>query len=139
MTQSQTIGQKIDHSAFLETHREFYSMQEWANAVRPLQIVWSWGARAFGASSSAVEIASTLRPGRGVIAMAKRLIWHRSGRARSMYSALTRTHTFRISRLGAKWQRARWQLKRDGVGYGVDFDRFKDAKARAQGWADSDV
>jgi len=39
-----TKKENIKDIDFTKGHREFYSMQEFANTIRPLQKVWSWGA-----------------------------------------------------------------------------------------------
>lgn len=38
------VGDIIDASAFEKTHREFDAMEEFINAMKPMRIVWSWGA-----------------------------------------------------------------------------------------------
>ena len=41
------IKEKIDHNAFIETHREFDTMQDLVNAIRTNAVIWSWGAHAW--------------------------------------------------------------------------------------------
>ena len=67
------------------------------------------------------------------------LAWQKQGRSSWLALHDPTGANFVITRLGARWQAGLWTLSRNGERYGGNFNRLRDAKARAQGWADSDV